>query len=261
MTIIFLLLSVFTILAIIPSSASAADTVVVSPLGKSCASLGSDAGLAKIISCYSSRILTLILYIASVGTIVMIIASGYLFMTSAGNSEKVKSAQSALTAAIVGIIIVILSFSIKDYVLSRIIGGDTTSVTPAEEIFDNLKNQFKPTEATGSLPVSGGNNSNTPNSTPTCIPADQVTPNSTPVLPICDTYTPGQAQGDLPVTNSTPTCIPADQVTPGTTPNLPICGETYTPTPVQGDLPVSNSEPNYTPVNQEEQNYTPLPSI
>jgi len=49
--------------------------------------------------------------------VVLIVAAGYGFMTSAGDPEKVKKAQQTLTAAIVGMIIVFMARMIVGFVL------------------------------------------------------------------------------------------------------------------------------------------------
>lgn len=51
----------------------------------------------------------------------MIIYSGYMFITSAGDPEKVKKGGDALTAAIVGMIIVFLARTIILFILDRIL--------------------------------------------------------------------------------------------------------------------------------------------
>ncbi len=51
----------------------------------------------------------------------MIIYSGYMFITSAGDPEKVKKGGDALTAAIVGMIIVFLARTIILFILEKIL--------------------------------------------------------------------------------------------------------------------------------------------
>jgi hypothetical protein len=49
--------------------------------------------------------------------VVLIVAAGYMFITSAGDPEKVDKARKALTAAIVGMIIVFLARLIVGFVI------------------------------------------------------------------------------------------------------------------------------------------------
>lgn len=60
--------------------------------------------------------------------VVLIIVSGYGFMTSAGDPEKVKKAQGTLTAAIVGMVIVFMARIIVGFVLDV---GQGDSSTPS----------------------------------------------------------------------------------------------------------------------------------
>ncbi|MFA5634215.1 MAG: hypothetical protein WCY00_02775 [Candidatus Dojkabacteria bacterium] len=49
--------------------------------------------------------------------IAMIVVAGYMFITSAGDTEKVEKAQKAMTAAIVGLIIVSIARAIVFFVV------------------------------------------------------------------------------------------------------------------------------------------------
>lgn len=53
--------------------------------------------------------------------VIMIIISGYLFITAAGEPEKIQKAQSTITAAIVGMIIVLLARTIIVFLLEKIL--------------------------------------------------------------------------------------------------------------------------------------------
>jgi hypothetical protein len=53
----------------------------------------------------------------------MIIYSGYILMTSEGNPQKVQQGQEQLTAAILGIMFVLLSAAILRVIISSIIGA------------------------------------------------------------------------------------------------------------------------------------------
>jgi hypothetical protein len=51
----------------------------------------------------------------------MIIYSGYMFITSSGDPEKIEKGRNALTAAIVGMIIVFLARTIILFILDKIL--------------------------------------------------------------------------------------------------------------------------------------------
>lgn len=50
-------------------------------------------------------------------SITILVVAGYLFITSAGDAEKVERAQKAITAAIVGLIIVFIARAIVFFVV------------------------------------------------------------------------------------------------------------------------------------------------
>ncbi len=53
--------------------------------------------------------------------IILIISAGYNWMTAGGNEEKVSRAQDTLWRAIIGLIIVIGSYAIWEFVFSRLL--------------------------------------------------------------------------------------------------------------------------------------------
>ena len=60
-----------------------------------------------------------VLILASFGAILVIIYSGYIFMTSGGDKEKIAGARETITSAIVGLLFIVLSI-----VILEIIGVD-----------------------------------------------------------------------------------------------------------------------------------------
>lgn len=52
--------------------------------------------------------------------VVMIILGGFIWMTAAGNEEKVKKAKAILTSAVIGLVIVLLSWAILTFVVSTV---------------------------------------------------------------------------------------------------------------------------------------------
>lgn len=57
---------------------------------------------------------------AGIVAVVVIIASGAYYVASAGSPERVKTAKNILTYAIVGLVIVILAFTITNFVLGAL---------------------------------------------------------------------------------------------------------------------------------------------
>ncbi len=64
-------------------------------------------------------IVNLLSYIAGALAVIMIIVSGYKYMTAAGDSSKVASAKTTLIYAIIGIIIVVLAQFIVQFTIGK----------------------------------------------------------------------------------------------------------------------------------------------
>lgn len=56
---------------------------------------------------------------AGVVCVVIIIVAGYLFVTSSGDPSTTKRAREALIGAVVGIIVILMAFTITNFVLGR----------------------------------------------------------------------------------------------------------------------------------------------
>lgn len=68
-------------------------------------------------------IFRLVLWIAGFAAVIIVTIAGYIFITSQGNKEKISSARETLTAAIVGLLFIILSI-----VILEIIGVDILQI-------------------------------------------------------------------------------------------------------------------------------------
>ena len=62
--------------------------------------------------------------IAAVISVVILIASGYMYITAAGDEGKVEKATKTLTFAIVGLVICFISVILTQFVLTKIILGE-----------------------------------------------------------------------------------------------------------------------------------------
>ena len=56
---------------------------------------------------------------AGIICVIIIIIAAYFYVTSAGNAATVKRAKDALTGAIIGLIVIILAFTITQFVIGR----------------------------------------------------------------------------------------------------------------------------------------------
>lgn len=56
---------------------------------------------------------------AGIVCVLIIIVAGYFYVVSSGNAATIKRAKDAITGAIIGLIVVILAFTITQFVLGR----------------------------------------------------------------------------------------------------------------------------------------------
>ena len=67
-----------------------------------------------------SILINFLLWTVGILSVVMIIFSGFRYITSAGDASKTKSAQSTLTYSVVGLIVAILAYAIVNMVINRL---------------------------------------------------------------------------------------------------------------------------------------------
>ena len=102
--------------ASLPGSASAQvsegiNTATTSEMkGKS---IDGDSGLIK-------TVVNVLLWAVGILSVIMIIFSGFRYITSAGDASKTKSAQSTLTYSVVGLIVAIMAYAIVNMVINRL---------------------------------------------------------------------------------------------------------------------------------------------
>jgi hypothetical protein len=63
---------------------------------------------------------------SAIVAVMLLVVSGYMFMTAAGDPEKIEKAQKGVTAAIIGMVIVFLAKILVEFVLKRIVNTGTT---------------------------------------------------------------------------------------------------------------------------------------
>jgi len=71
------------------------------------------------------RIFTIINIIGTAGglvAVIFIIYAGFLYVTSAGDEDKVKQAQGIITGSVIGLVIIILSSMIIRFVIGKVLG-------------------------------------------------------------------------------------------------------------------------------------------
>ncbi|MFW5888705.1 MAG: Mbov_0395 family pilin-like conjugal transfer protein [Patescibacteria group bacterium] len=92
------------------------------PLDKAASESGYDTGQTSINPIIQTVIQVALSFLGVIFLILMIYG-GFLWMTASGNEEKVSKARKILTAAIIGLIIVIGAYAITALVMSRL-GGE-----------------------------------------------------------------------------------------------------------------------------------------
>ena len=76
-------------------------------------SIDGDNGLIK-------TVVNVLLWAVGILSVIMIIFSGFRYITSAGDASKTKSAQSTLTYSVVGLIVAIMAYAIVNMVTNRL---------------------------------------------------------------------------------------------------------------------------------------------
>ena len=69
------------------------------------------------------------LAIAFIAAVIMLIYGGFRYITSAGNTESATVGKTAITNALIGIVIIVLSYIIVQIVYRFVSGGGTSGVT------------------------------------------------------------------------------------------------------------------------------------
>lgn len=70
-----------------------------------------------------ARIIRIIIGFLGIIAVSLVMYAGWLWMTSEGNEEKITQAKNILKSAIIGLIIILSSFAIASFVLSRLLGS------------------------------------------------------------------------------------------------------------------------------------------
>ncbi len=59
--------------------------------------------------------------------VVLIIVAGFQWMTAAGNEDKIGKAKKIMTAAVIGLVIVLMAYALSTFVIDAIIGATTAT--------------------------------------------------------------------------------------------------------------------------------------
>ncbi len=106
-----------------PASALTALQNLNAAMGATASSAGitTTQSLPQLIGSFISAALGLL----GVVLVVLVIYAGFLWMTAAGNEEKIKKAKGMITSAVIGMIIIFAAYAITSFVIASL----TTAVT------------------------------------------------------------------------------------------------------------------------------------
>ena len=121
---IFALL-ILSVIFLAPQIAMAGDTLGSGLLNKSVGNVGLESSLETSVS----NIITAILAVVGTVFLVLTVIAGIMWMTAAGNEEKISKAKKMIIGASIGLAVVLLAYTIT-YFVSSSIGGEAGSSEP-----------------------------------------------------------------------------------------------------------------------------------
>jgi len=77
-----------------------------------------------------SNVIKWVLGFLGLGAAVLIIVGGFKWMTSGGNEEQIASAKKLMTNGIIGLVIIILAYTIAHFVINALTEVTTETTTP-----------------------------------------------------------------------------------------------------------------------------------
>lgn len=111
------------------SSVGATSTSISASANKQTSAFMTTAGFSQTAQAEGiiSVIIRLILSFLAVIFVILMIFSGYQWMTAGGNEEQVKKAQTRIKNAVIGLVVVILAYAITAFVFKNLPGGSQTT--------------------------------------------------------------------------------------------------------------------------------------
>ncbi len=74
----------------------------------------------------AARIINVLLGFLGIIAVVIVLYGGFMWMTAAGNEERISKAKQILTAGIIGLVIIIMAWAIASYVVRTLINVTNT---------------------------------------------------------------------------------------------------------------------------------------
>ncbi|MFA5318522.1 MAG: pilin [Patescibacteria group bacterium] len=73
----------------------------------------------------AARVINILLGFLGIIAVVLILVGGFMWMTAAGNDDKVATAKKVMVAGVIGLVIVLAAFGIAKFVVSALLGATT----------------------------------------------------------------------------------------------------------------------------------------
>jgi len=119
-----LILTLFLITAVSVSAGAAISETAKTELQAQDQAFLEESGLQVVsVGVLIASIIRIALSVLGIIFVILIIYAGLTWMTSAGNEEKITKAKNVMTAAIIGLAIVLLAYAITTFVIEKILEG------------------------------------------------------------------------------------------------------------------------------------------
>ncbi|MFA4845830.1 MAG: pilin [Patescibacteria group bacterium] len=91
-------------------------TTELETVGSSIGTAGTSATLPELIG----NAINVLLSVLGIIFVVLVVYAGFLYLTAAGEDEKVKKAKKLLTQSVIGLVIIIAAYAISSYVIDAL---------------------------------------------------------------------------------------------------------------------------------------------
>ncbi|MBI5794434.1 hypothetical protein HZA87_05160 [Candidatus Uhrbacteria bacterium] len=111
---------------LLPATAMAQLTEAQSELTSVGTAIGTDA-TTNDLPALIGNLINVLLSVLGIIFVVLVVYAGFLYLTAAGEDEKVKKAKHLLTQSVIGLVIIIAAYAIATYVIDALSTAATTS--------------------------------------------------------------------------------------------------------------------------------------
>lgn len=134
LTIAILFCVTFSLFSFVPvlAGSTVGDVHLINPLGGTASNTVGNVKLDVLLGEIVARILMILGSI----TLLVFVIGGFLWLTSAGNQEKIKLGTNTMLYAVIGLFVIFSSYAILNMVLNQLTGKEnsTPNVAPASEV-------------------------------------------------------------------------------------------------------------------------------